>query len=102
MIMIEGWVRMDAADIDRLRPAAATMIAATRLEDGCEEYAFSQDLVDPGLFRIVERWRDEAALAAHFQTPHMAVFSAALGAANRQGGSVKVYKAEVDRSLIGD
>ncbi len=102
MIMIEGWVRMDAADIDRLRPAAAAMIAATRQEDGCFEYAFSQDLVDAGLFRIVERWRDEAALAAHFQTPHMAAFQQALGSANNQGGSVKVYKAEVDRTLIGD
>ena len=101
MIMIEGWVRMDAADIERLRGAAVTMITATRLEDGCEEYAFAQDLADPDLFRIVERWRDEAALAAHFQTPHMAAFQAALGSANSKGGSVKVYKAEVDRTLIG-
>jgi quinol monooxygenase YgiN len=102
MIMIEGWVRLGAGDIDRLRPAAVAMISATREEDGCLEYAFAQDLADSNLFRIVERWRDEAALAAHFQTPHMASFQQALGAATNQGGSVKVYKAEVERSLIGD
>jgi quinol monooxygenase YgiN len=102
MIMIEGWIRMDAADIERMRPAAVAMIEATRKEDGCLEYAFAHDLSDPCLFRIVERWRDEAALAAHFQTPHMAVFGQALGTANRQGGSVKLYKAEFERNLIGD
>jgi len=100
--MIEGWVRMDADDIDRLRGASVTMITATRREDGCLEYAFAQDLADPELFRIIERWRDEAALAAHFQTPHMAAFQQALGSANNKGGSVKLYKAEVERSLIGD
>ena len=102
MIMIEGWIRMDAAGVERLRPAAVAMIEATRHEDGCEEYAFAQDLADPGLFRIIERWRDEAALAAHFQTPHMAAFQKAMGEVGNQGGSVKLYKAEVERALIGD
>ena len=100
--MIEGWVRMTAADIERLRPAAVVMIEATRGEDGRLEYAFAQDLADPDLFRIVERWRDEAALAAHFQTPHMAAFQKALGSAFNQGGSLKLYKAELERSLMGD
>lgn len=102
MIMIEGWIRMDAAGVEALRPAAVAMIEATRKEDGCFEYAFSQDLVDPGLFRIVERWRDEAALAAHFQTPHMAEFQRAMAAVGNQGGSVKLYDATLNRSLIGD
>ena len=30
------------------------------------------------LVRIVEVWQDEAALAAHFKTPHMAAFQAAI------------------------
>lgn len=102
MIMIEGWIRMDAADIEQLRPAAVAMVSATHEEDGCLEYAFAQDLSDPGLFRIIERWRDEAALAAHFQTPHMAAFQQAMAGANNQGASVKLYRAELDRSLIGD
>jgi quinol monooxygenase YgiN len=102
MIMIEGWLRLTAADIDRLRPAAVTMLAATRQEDGCLEYAFSQDLADPDLFRIVERWRDEAALAAHFQTPHMAAFQRALGSATNRGASMKMYDATGERTLFGD
>ena len=41
-----------------------------------------QDLADPELFRIVERWRDEAALGAHFATPHMAAFQQAMAQAS--------------------
>jgi quinol monooxygenase YgiN len=47
------------------------MVAASNAEDGCLLYAYSQDLVDPGLVRISERWSDREALKAHFATPHM-------------------------------
>lgn len=30
------------------------------------------------MMRIIERWRDRAALAAHVQTPHMAQWNAVL------------------------
>ena len=52
--------------------------------------------------RISERWVDEAALAAHFASPHMAVFQAALADAKMEGGSVKLYSAELVRSLVGE
>ena len=34
--------------------------------------AYAQDLLDPALIHVVERWRDRAALAAHFAMPHLA------------------------------
>lgn len=102
MILIEGWIRFAAGDIETLRPAAVAMVEATHTEAGCLEYAFSQDLRDPTLFRIIERWTDEAALAAHFQTPHMAAFQQALSGSTQQGASVKLYSAEVVRTLVGE
>ena len=102
MLIVEGWIRMEPADIDRLTPAAGTMIAATLKEEGCLAYAFARDLVDSGLLRLVERWRDEEALAAHFQTPHMAAFNQAIAGTTRLGGSVKVYTVDAARTLIGD
>jgi quinol monooxygenase YgiN len=48
------------------------MLAASRAEEGCLEYAYAEDVADPGLIRVFEVWRDQAALDAHFQTPHMA------------------------------
>ena len=48
MIIIEGWIRFGAGEIERLRDTAKTMIAETHKEAGCLEYAFAQDLVHPG------------------------------------------------------
>jgi len=100
MIMVEGWVRATPADIEALRGPAAAMIAATRAEPGCLDYAFAIDLIDPGLLRIIEKWSDDAALAAHFQTPHMAAFNAALAGLGRQGAEVAAYEATFLRTLV--
>jgi len=53
------------------------MLTATRKEDGCIVYAFAQDVLEPGLLRIFEVWRDQEALTAHSQTEHMKAWRAA-------------------------
>jgi len=58
--------------------AAVKMMRATQAETGCRTYRFTTDVEDPNLFYIFEEWEDDAALTAHFQTPHMASFQAAL------------------------
>jgi quinol monooxygenase YgiN len=58
--------------------AIAEMVAASNAEEGCIAYAFTQDVLQPGVLHIVEKWQDEAALVAHFATPHMAAFGAAI------------------------
>jgi quinol monooxygenase YgiN len=60
------------------KAAIADMVAASNAEEGCIAYAFTQDVLQPGVLHIVERWKDEAALAAHFATPDMAAFGAAI------------------------
>jgi quinol monooxygenase YgiN len=72
MLIIMGTVRIAPERIADAIPAMSRMVAASNAEDGCHLYAYSQDLVDPGLVRITERWRDREALAAHFASPHMA------------------------------
>jgi quinol monooxygenase YgiN len=101
MIIVAGWVRMAPEDIDRMRSAAAEMMHATRTtEPGCLEYAFSLDLAEPGLLRVIEQWHDEAALTTHFATPHMAAFNAALAGAKITGASIKVYAGEEVRTIM--
>ena len=73
-ILVIGTVRLPPENIDRARAAMETMVAASRAEDGCLEYAYSHDLLEPGLVRVTEAWRDRAALTAHFQAPHMAAW----------------------------
>lgn len=76
MIIVMGSFRLPAANFDKARPMMAKVIAATRAEDGCILYAYSQDVVDPEIVRVSEKWRDRAALDAHFKTEHMAVWAA--------------------------
>ena len=102
MIIIDGWVRFAAGGIDRLADVARTMVAETRKEPGCLDYAFARDVADDCVMRITELWVDDAALAAHFASPHMAAFQAALADARRESASVKQYSADLQRTLIGD
>jgi quinol monooxygenase YgiN len=64
--------------VEQVYAASAIMTKASQAEDGCIDYAFAQDVTDPTIFRIVEIWEDDAALARHFKMPHMAVFSETL------------------------
>jgi quinol monooxygenase YgiN len=78
MIIVTGLVAIRA---DRRGEAVALgrwMSEETEREPGCLRYRFYADLADPNLFLLFEEWETEAALHAHFQTPHMARFSAAL------------------------
>ena len=45
----------------------AEVVAASRAEDGCIDYAYAEDMLDPGLIRVIEAWRDQAALDRHFK-----------------------------------
>ena len=102
MLIVEGWVRAAPADIETLKGPLKTMVAATLAEPGCLQYALSEDLLDPGLLRIVEKWTDDAALSAHLQAPHVAAFSAAIAGLARKGTEIKVYHASELRTLVAN
>ena len=42
----------------------------TRAEPGCVQYDLHVGAEDPALVAVYERWADQAALDAHYQTPH--------------------------------
>lgn len=94
MIIVEGSARIPEGAWDQAIAAMKTMIKASRTEPGCIEYAYSRDLLDPNLLRIIERWKDKAALVSHFAEPHMAVFRSALAEVGPQDLEVRMYEAE--------
>ena len=102
MIIVEGWVKLAPGEAEKFRPAARAMAQETRKEKGCLSYAFAQDLNDPDIVRIAERWEDEAALGAHFASPHMATFNGAMRSAKIVQASVKAYRADLLRTLLGE
>ncbi len=77
MILVLGTIRLPQDRLDAARPVMAQMIAASRSEDGCLSYAYAEDLLEPGLIRVSEAWRDRGALDSHFKTDHIAVWRAA-------------------------
>jgi quinol monooxygenase YgiN len=61
-------------DVAGMKTLAVAMEAATQQEPGCLQYVFGQELTHPARFQLSEVWSDQAALDAHFETPHMATF----------------------------
>ena len=94
MIIVMGSFRLPAESFELAQPMMAKVIAATRAEDGCLLYAYSRDTIDPEVVRVSEKWRDHAALDAHFQTAHMKVWAqerASLGLSDRD---IKVFESD--------
>lgn len=94
MLIIMGTVRIPEGAIDRVRPAMTKMLAASRAEDGCYTYNYAQDVLDPCVIHISERWRDRAALDAHFRTAHMAEWRAAFGDLGIHGRDLALYESD--------
>ena len=76
-LIIAGTVRVPPENLARFKPHMLAMLEASRAEDGCLTYSYAEDVAEPGLIRVYEAWRDQAALDAHFQATHMATWRAA-------------------------
>ena len=53
----------------------------------------------PGLIRVFEAWRDQAAIDAHFQAPHMAAWRAAWPALGVSDRRLSLYEVASEREL---
>ena len=57
--------------IDELRRILIGLAAPTRTEAGCTSWEVFQNRAEPGDFTVVEEWASDAALDAHWATPHV-------------------------------
>lgn len=98
-LIIAGTVRVPVENLQAFRPHMLAMLEASRAEDGCIAYSYAEDVAEPGLIRVFEAWRDQAALDAHFATAHMAAWRShwpAFGVADRQ---LRAYDVAAERAL---
>ena len=98
-VIIAGTVRVPPENLTAFRPHQDAMLAASRAEDGCITYSYAVDVQDPGLIRVFEAWRDQAAIDAHFKAPHMDAWRAAnaeLGVFDRR---LSLYEVASERAL---
>lgn len=71
MLLIIGTIRLPAEKIAEARPVMQRMIEASRNEDGCIDYTYSQDILEPNLIHVKELWRDRGSLDNHFVSDHI-------------------------------
>ena len=71
MLLIVGTIRLPPENVTRARSAMADMVAASRAEEGCVEYSYAEDVLEPGLIHVKELWRDRSALDRHFASDHI-------------------------------
>lgn len=79
MLLLTAYIEVRPEDREAIAAALPAVIAATRAEDGCEEYGCYEDTQQRGRYVFVERWRDPEALDRHLETPHMAAWMQVAG-----------------------
>ena len=92
MIIVAGTFRFNMDKMDVARPAVAAVIAGSRAEEGCITYAFAQDVSDPGLVRVFEVYKNQAALDAHRASDHFAEWRGVREAIGMHDRQLKVYE----------
>jgi len=99
MLVVAGTITLDPAQRPAAEAAFDRMRAATLQEEGCLGYEAWGDRGDPGTVFLFERWRSQADLDAHFATPHMAEFGAALAGFGVSAMDVKKYVVSSEGSV---
>ena len=100
MIIVEGFVRMEnVGDFEQVREAAEAQIRSSRAEDGCIDYTYALDVLDPQVMRILERWKSWEALEAHFKEPHMEPWRAALADVKFLERSLRAHEVKETRDV---
>ena len=99
MLVVAGTITLDPARRPDAEAAFDRMRAATLQEPGCLAYQAYHDRKDPGTVFLFERWRSQADLDAHFATPHMAEFGAAIAVLGVTSMDVKKYVVSSEGSV---
>jgi quinol monooxygenase YgiN len=89
--IVSGTFEFDPERRDAFVLGTADMVRDSRAEEGCIDYAFNVDPIDPRLVRLFECWADDAALELHRTTAHMAGFRALMASIPPKGMTLADY-----------
>ncbi|CAE7404724.1 AFT10-1 [Symbiodinium microadriaticum] len=91
---LASYIKLVPGQKDKAIDIITPLVADTRKEDGCLSYGFYEDVTEADVFRLYEEWKDEAALDAHMQTPHIAQFNSRISEIGVADLQINFYKAE--------
>ena len=99
-IFITGTIAIDTDRRDALLAAIGPLVRATRDEEpGCVEYAFTADTVEDDRIVVLERWRDEATLAGHFEHPNFIATKSTLHEYGSGASVINKYRVDLSEPL---
>ena len=99
-IFITGTIAIDPDRRDALLAAIGPLVRATRDEEpGCLEYAFTADTVEDDRIVVLERWQDEATLAAHFEHPNFIATKSTLHEYGSGASVINKYRVDLSEPL---
>jgi quinol monooxygenase YgiN len=90
--MITAKVYVKPGREDDFIKAAQWIIDLTHKEAGCLEYTLYQDPVNKTNFFFFERYRDQAAIDAHFAASYFKEFGQKAGEMTSQATEIKIYE----------
>src|SRR3954471_23028683 len=65
MVIVGGTFEIDPAQREQFLAGRAAMMRVSRAEQGCLEYTFCADPIDPARVVLFERWSSQSDLDAH-------------------------------------
>ena len=99
-ILVTGTIDFDPAKREEAIAAVTAAMEATLQEDGCEGYAFTGDLSNPGRFYVNEQWASQEAMDTHMQSPNLAALMGALGGLGITGASLTKWDGATPSKLM--
>jgi quinol monooxygenase YgiN len=96
MIVVTGYLTIAPEHRAAAEAAIATLVPLTVAEQGCVEYRYSADVLEPNRINIVEQWASEEAMNVHMGTDHLAEFMGAIGPC--LGGPVEITRHDIASS----
>lgn len=90
-LLVYTTYRLVPDDVEAFRSLALRMTASASSSDGCAFLDVAQDINDQATFRLVEGWRDQAALDVHCASEEFQTMLKDAGALGVVGRYIDVY-----------
>ena len=94
MIIVVGSVDGRSESIDLLKNVSLEHVHSSSAEDGCIEHGVHVDCENPLRLHFFERWRDAAALKAHFARSESRMFAQEVARLCAKPPLMTIYEAE--------
>jgi quinol monooxygenase YgiN len=95
--VITATVDIQPDSVERFRQVSESLIAGSRAEEGCISYSMYESATENNKFFFFEEWKDQAAVDAHFATPHFKDFGKLLDEIGAGPAVVKILEVSVEK-----